>query len=400
MMNLKVNGATMLLIKNGEIYAPDPLGKTDILIGGGKILAMGQNINASSLPCTVDVIDAAGAILIPGFIDGHQHFTGGGGEGGFNSRVPEMQVSMNFRNGVTTAVGMLGTDSLTRTVESLYAKTQALNADGMSAYMLTGAYWSPAPTITGSISRDLVYLQPVIGATLALSDPRGPHLDVGALATIAADIQVAALVAAKAGIITVHTGIRNQALDLIMEAVEKYEIRPGLFVPTHINRKSEKLRTQVFSLAERGAVVDATCMPFLPESDSPKISAAEFAIIARDNGLLNQVTFSSDAGGSIPVWNADHSRITGMGVGTPSSLLFELNQLVNTKGMPLEQALLPLTTTPARIYGFDTFKGALRTGMDADIIVMDPSTFSIRDVIAKGLIAVRNGNVERKGNFE
>ena len=390
----------MLLIKNAEIFSPLALGKMDVLIGGEKILSMEKHIDEAVLPGDVEVLDAAGMLLVPGFIDGHQHFTGGGGEGGFQTRVPELTVSMNFRNGVTTAVGLLGTDSLTRTVESLYAKTQAFNAEGMTAFMLTGAYWYPSPTVTGSVARDIVYLQPVIGVKLALADSRGPHIDADDLAKLASDVQVAALVANKPGIITVHTGIRAQALDLILEIVNKFEIRPSIFVPTHINRKSGKLQEQALELATRGCVVDATCHQELPEPDSPRLTAADFACIARDNGLFDHVSFSTDSGGSMPIWNQDRSRIVGMGVGMPSSLLFELNLLVNTKNVPLEEALQPLTTTPARIYGLETSKGALKVGMDADCVVIDPGSFTIRDVVARGAIAIRNSTVVKKGYFE
>jgi len=390
----------MLVIKNAEIFAPAPLGKMDILIGGEKILAMEPHIDPAFLPGDIDELDASGMVIVPGFIDGHQHFTGGGGEGGFQTRVPELTVSMNFRNGVTTAVGLLGTDSLTRSVENLYAKTQAFNAEGMTAFMLTGAYWYPSPTITGSVARDMVFLQPVIGVKLALADSRGPHIDAKDLASLASDVQVAALVANKPGIITVHTGIRTQALDLIFEIVEKFEIRPSIFVPTHINRKSGKLSDQALALAEKGCVVDATCHQELPEPDSPRLTAADFACIARDNGLFDHVSFSTDAGGSMPIWNQDHSRTVGMGVGTPSSLMFELNLLVNKKHIPLEEALQPLTTTPARIYGLETRKGSLRVSMDADLVVIDPASFSIRDVVARGAIAIKNKEAVKKGYFE
>lgn len=390
----------MVLVKNGEVFSPEPAGKADILIGGEKILAVESSIGASALPGRPRVVDAAGCLVVPGFIDGHQHFTGGGGEGGFPTRVPEMQISHNFLNGVTTAVGLLGTDSLTRSAENLYAKTQSFNDEGMTAFMLTGAYGYPSPTITGSVARDIVFLQPVIGLKLALADSRGPCIEAKELAALAADVRVAALVANKPGVITVHTGVNAQALDLIFEIVEKYEINPRMFVPTHINRLEDKLSRQVFSLAERGCVVDATCRQELPEAGSPRITAAEFACLARDRGLLRQVSFSSDAGGSLPIWNADRSRITGMGVGSPASLLFELDLLVNKKNVPLGEALMPLTGTPARVYGLEGKKGLLRGGADADILIIDPKGFTIRDVIARGNVVVRNHTAEKKGYFE
>jgi len=376
------------------------MGRRDILAGGGKILAIEKSVHAGGLPGEVDVIDAQGLAVVPGFVDGHQHFTGGGGEGGFHTRTPEMQLSMNTTNGVTTAVGLLGTDALTRSVESLYAKTQAFNAEGLTAFMLTGSYWHPSPTITGSVARDLVYLQPFIGFKLALSDIRGPHLEASDLAALAAGIRVAALVADKPGIITVHTGVKPSGLDLIFEIVRKHGTRPDMFIPTHINRRTPRLTEQVLELARLGAVVDATCMNSLPAEDSVHMPAADFACLADENGLFDRVAFSSDAGGSLPVWNEDRSRIVGMGIGTPASLLFELSSLVNQKGMPLEKALGPLTTTPARVYGLAGVKGELKAGADADILVLDPAAMAVRDVLAGGAVMIRNRVVEKKGYFE
>ena len=390
----------MIVIQNGALFSPRALGRCDILIGGGKILAIEKSIQAGMLPGEVDIIDATGLAVVPGFIDGHQHFTGGGGEGGFHTRTPEMQLSMNTANGVTTAVGLLGTDALTRSVESLYAKTQSFNAEGLTAFMLTGSYWHPSPTITGSVARDLVYLQPVIGCKLAISDIRGPHLEAADLAALAAEIRVAALVANKPGFITVHTGTQPTGLDLIFEIIRKHATRPDMFIPTHINRKNPRLTDQVLELARLGAVVDATCMNSLPAADAVHMSAADFACMADANGLFDRVAFSSDAGGSLPVWNEDRSRIVSMGIGTPASLLFELASLVNTKGMPLEKALGPLTTTPARVYGLAGVKGELKVGADADILVLDPGKMAVRDVLARGTVMIRDRVIERKGYFE
>jgi beta-aspartyl-dipeptidase (metallo-type) len=390
----------MILIQSGEVFSPKALGRCDVLIGGTEILAIEKEINPTLLPGKVTVIDARGGLMVPGFIDGHQHFAGGGGEGGFHTRTPEMRLSMNISSGVTTAVGLLGTDSLTRTVENLYAKTQAFNAEGMTAYMLTGSYWLPSPTICGTVARDLVYMGPVIGVKLAMADHRGPRYDAKDLATLAANVRVASLIADKPGIITVHTGVNPDGLDLIFEAVRDHGIRPDMFIPTHINRKRSKVCDQALELASLGATVDATGLAKGEGEDTIHLSAADFACLADEKGLLDKVCISSDAGGSMPKWNEERSRIIGMGIGSPESLLHELTRLVTEKGMDLEKALRPLTTTPARIYGLTGKKGQITTGADADLIVLDSGKFEIRDVVAKGKIMMRNRILERKGYFE
>lgn len=390
----------MILIANGTVYAPEALGRTDILIGGGRILHLAPSIDPNTLPGDIEILDASGLAVTPGFIDGHQHFTGGGGEGGFHTRTPEMRVSMNFEHGVTTAVGLLGTDALTRSVESLYAKTEAFNNEGLTALMLTGSYWHPSPTITGSVGRDLTYLKPAIGVKLALADTRGPHITADALAALAADVRVAALVAGKPGIITVHTGIREERLLLVLTVVNHHGIRADMFVTTHVNRRDPKLLEEVFQLAAMGATADATCLTEEPPNDGRHLCAADFAMLADERGLFERVTFSSDAGGSLPIWDEDRKNIIGMGIGSPRSLPFELNRLVNTLGMDLARALQPLTTSPARLYGLSGRKGVLCQNADADLVVIDPASMHIHHVLANGRVVKRDGTLTVKGYFE
>lgn len=390
----------MLLIKNGEVFGPAPLGKADILVGGGKILAIEERLDTTVLPGKIDEIEADNMLVLPGFVDGHQHFTGGGGEGGFQTRTPEMTLSMNIRNGVTTAVGLLGTDSLTRSVEDLFAKTKALTEEGMTAVMLTGSYWLPSPTICGSVDRDLVFLDPVIGVKLALADQRGPTFDAKDLAVLASDVRVASLISGKRGNITVHIGSNTSAMGLIFNAIDIYEIRPDIFIPTHINKGRCKCSEQSLKMAEMGAIIDATAVGEQPAASDSKVSAADFALIANDNKLFDQVAISSDSGGSLPKWNDDKSHILGMEIGNPSSLLVELKRLISSHHIPLDKALRPLTVTPARAYGFTGKKGIITVNADADLLVLNPEDFEIRDVVACGQVMLKNGVIEKKGYFE
>lgn len=399
-INQSYGDLTMLVIKNGQVFQPDPLGRKDLLIGGGKILAIEDRINDAVIPGQITVIDADNMAIVPGFIDGHQHFTGGGGEGGFCTRTPEISLSMNIINGVTTAIGLLGTDSLTRSVENLFAKTKALNEEGMTAYMLTGSYWLPSPTVCGSVDRDIIHIDPVIGVKLALADQRGPSFDVKDLAVLASDVRVASLISGKRGNITVHMGSNASAMDLIFRAIDTYEIRPDVFIPTHINSLKSKCSEQSLTLADMGAIIDSTAVHDQSGNSGKKLSAADFAIVADDNGLFEQVAISSDSGGSLPKWNDDKSHILGMDIGNPSSLLTELKRLLSVHQMPLEKALRPLTTTPARAYGLSGEKGIIDVNADADLLVLNPEDFEIRDVVACGQVMMKNGIIEKKGYFE
>jgi len=105
---------TLILIRNANLYAPQPLGIRHLLLGGGRILWVGDE--AFDLPVPLRavsrIVDAAGRVTIPGLIDGHVHVTGGGGEAGFRTRVPALPLSRFTTAGITTVVGLLGTDDV------------------------------------------------------------------------------------------------------------------------------------------------------------------------------------------------------------------------------------------------------------------------------------------------
>ncbi|MGF1863646.1 beta-aspartyl-peptidase, partial [Photobacterium profundum] len=166
------------LIKNGTILTPKGLIKADILICNDKIIGINSSITTSNLKLPYEELDASNQFVLPGIIDQHVHLIGGGGESGFSSRTPEVQVSKLVKAGITSVLGLLGTDSATRHVESLYAKVKALDEEGISAYMVTGSYRVPSPTITDSVYKDVVFIDKVLGCKIAIADHRASHLSV------------------------------------------------------------------------------------------------------------------------------------------------------------------------------------------------------------------------------
>ncbi|MGB4860809.1 MAG: hypothetical protein WBP11_15965, partial [Dokdonella sp.] len=113
--------AGLISIRNADVYAPQSLGIRHLLLGGGKVLAISES--EIDLPSTLDLvdIDLEGRRLIPGLIDGHVHVTGGGGEAGFATRVPSLPLSAYTRTGVTSVIGLLGTDDVARGTRDLVA---------------------------------------------------------------------------------------------------------------------------------------------------------------------------------------------------------------------------------------------------------------------------------------
>ena len=165
----------MKLIQNIDVYAPQHLGKKDVLIINDKIVKIKDagSISADGFLSEAEMINGEGLLLTPGFIDSHVHVLGGGGEGGFANRTPEATMEGLTKFGVTTVVGCLGTDGIGRDMCALVAKTKGLNEQGMSAYCYTGSYQIPVRTLTDSIVKDIMMIQEIIGTgDRAISDHR------------------------------------------------------------------------------------------------------------------------------------------------------------------------------------------------------------------------------------
>lgn len=385
----------LTLLRNAEIYAPEPRDARHLLVGGGKVLWMGRDIPA--LPSALGVVerDCAGRRVIPGLVDGHVHLTGGGGESGPESRVPPVPLTRFTRHGVTTVVGVLGTDDVTRTTGALVAAARGLVAEGISAWCHTGGYHLPPTTLTGSVRGDIVHVDRIIGVgELALSDHRSSQPTLDDLLRLASESHVAGLMTGKAGIVHLHLGDGPRGLRLVAEALETSELPPRVFNPTHVNRR-RGLFEEAMQLAERGAWIDLTAFPVGPEEDA--WSAEDALLRYLGAGLPPQrITVSSDGGGCLPVFDGD-GRVTDMDVGSPGALAAALRTLLD-RGQALEHVLPAFTSNPADLLRLPD-KGRIEAGGDADLVVLNPNG-EIADVMAMGRWHVTDGRAVVRGTFE
>lgn len=380
----------MLLIKNAELYAPAPVGRKDILICGGKIERIGDRISIPEELC--QVLDAEGRSVIPGLIDQHVHITGGGGEGSFHTRTPEVQLSELIEGGVTTLVGLLGTDGSTRSMEDLYAKTMALNEEGVTAYLLTGAYPYPGPSITGDTGRDILFCEKVLGAKLALSDHRSSNITARELIAMGSTVRVSSMLSGKPGFITLHMGSGKHGLQPVFEALEESDLPIGIFRPTHVGRAAG-LRDEAYRLLEMGGYIDFSCGS--EKSGDPGQGIRE----AIERGLpTEKITVSSDGHGS---WSQYGSagELLRIGICRMDAMLRELRCMVLEQQFTLEEALPYFTENVANALGLRGKKGVLQEGADGDILILGPD-LTLDTVIAGGVLMMQGKKLLRKGTYE
>lgn len=248
----------LTLIENGEIYAPEPAGRQSVLIVGGKIGKIGavDRRAAEGLGLGLAVIDASGCVVTPGFIDPHEHIAGGSGEDGFASQTPEIHASEIVSAVITTVVGCLGVDTTTKTLPGLLARAKALKEEGLSAFVWTGGYNVPPPTLTGSVREDIMYVEEVIGAgEVAVSDERSTDPSPRELARLADDAHAAGMLSGKAGVTHFHVGEQESRLQPLRDLIDDYGTPPAWLYPTHMER-SKALMSEAIELARRGSFVD------------------------------------------------------------------------------------------------------------------------------------------------
>ncbi len=390
---------SILLFKNAELMAPGPLGRQDLIVAGNRIAAIGSDFNLAGSNLPVTVIDCADYYLTPGFVDSLVHFIGGGGEGGFATRTPEMQLTDATLGGVTTAIGVLGTDATTRTLTNLLAKAHALETEGISTYCHTGSYEIPCRTLTGSITDDLILIDKFIGVgEIAISDHRSSQPTTDEIRKVAAAARVGGMLSGKSGVVSVHVGAGERILQPLYQAVSGTELRLKQFYPTHMNRNRRVFEAGI-EFAKKGGVIDFTTSTTDFDLQHGEVAAAAALAEALYLGIAPlQLTLSSDGNASLPLYN-DDGELQGLQVGQVRSLFQSMRDAVQRHHVPLAQALTSVTAAPAAVLGLQQ-KGRLAPGLDADLVLLRRDDLQIDSVIAKGRMLVQGGAALVKGTFE
>lgn len=365
----------LTLFENGELYAPEPRGQASLLADGEKILEVGEVDRQAldRLGVEYEVVDAPGQLVVPGFLDVHEHLLGGSGEGGFSEQTPEIDLTEILAAGITTVVGCLGVDTTMKTMPGLLARAKALREEGMTAFVWTGGYNVPPTTILRSVREDIMFIAEVLGAgEVAIADERSMDPSPHDLAKLVNDAHVGGMLSRKAGVTHFHVGPGAKRLKLLRTLIDEYDVQPGWLYPTHVGR-SEKLLREAVALVKQGSTVD----PDTVEKDLPKW----LKLYLDGGGDPGRLTVSSDA------------SITG-----PGNVHGQLRACVLDHGFPLEQVLPLVTANPARVLQLAD-KGRLEAGRDADVVVLARDSLDVVEVVARGRRMVRDGRLAVTEHF-
>lgn len=389
----------LLLIRGAHLYDPEDKGIQDVLIGGGKILKIGESLPVPAA-YEIEIIEGNGKVLFPGLIDCHVHILGGGGEGGYRTRTPEIMLTDVLEGGVTTVAGCLGTDGTTRTMSNLIAKAKGLEEEGISTYIYTGSYQVPVRTLLSGIQEDLILLDKVIGTgEIALSDHRSSQPTYEEFARIVADTRVGGILSGKAGLVNIHMGDGKEQLAYLRRILTETQIPASNMLPTHINRNRSLFADGVAYARDLGGFIDLTTStdPNFPDPEEVKASTG-FRMALEAGAAPEQITFSSDGQGSLPVFDKE-GNFLHLGVGKTASVYREMRDAFLVEGLPLSVALKPVTSNPAALLKLP-MKGRIAEHADADLVLSASDTLEIDTVIAKGVCMISGQEVLKRGTFE
>ncbi|MGD0802482.1 MAG: amidohydrolase family protein [Candidatus Bathyarchaeia archaeon] len=387
------------LLTGGEVYAPEKLGKVDILVTNDRIVAVEENLELpGKYEC--EVVDATDKIIYPGFVDTHIHFTGADDGQGPVGHTYDVSWQDIVESGVTTAVGTLGGEMWVRTLEQLYWKAVELDKMGLTTYIYTGGFHIPPITITGSVRRDIILLEKVRGLKTAISDATTSHHTWRELAELVSEVNIGAETVKKTAVTHVHVGRRPQRMDMLFELIENTGLDPKGIVPTHVNRITPDVIAQGIDWIKRGGVVDLTTQMRREEGTLTGVKT-EYAVKRMlDAGCpIEGITISSDANCPMAIRDSSGKQI-GLYVALVDFNRREIRDIVRNSVAPFEEALKMVTTNPARVLGIDDRKGRIKPGYDADIVIANkPEDLKIDKVYSKGNMLVDGGKALFQGHY-
>ena len=367
----------LTLIEGGDVYAPEHLGPQSVLLVDGKIGRIGD-VNRRAVEATgldLDIVDASGCIVCPGFIDPHEHLLGGSGEKGFATQTPEIHLSEILRAGVTTVVGTLGVDTTMKTMAGLLAKAKALKEEGISAYIWSGGYNVPAVSIMSSVREDMMFIDEVIGAgEVAIADERATEPSIRELARLIVDTRMGGMLSKKAGVTHIHVGPGKRRLKCLEELLDcdQFEIDACWLYPTHVER-SERLMRDAIALTKRGCHVDI---------DVQEEDLARWLTFYVDNeGDLTRLTVSSDASKK-----------------GPRTLFEQIRKCARGHRLPLAELLALVTRNTAEVLALP-HKGRLETGAHGDLLILERESFEIVHLLAQGKRMLADGDLVEPEQF-
>jgi len=384
----------MILIKNGLLHTMSEQGtfKGDILLADGKIKEIGTSLTVQG---DVEVIDAEGQMVFPGFIDAHTHLglweDAMGFEGADGNEITD-PITPHLR-------AIDGVNPLDRTFEEAREGGVTLVATGPGSANVIGGQFAAIKTAGRRID-DMIVQEPIAMKCAFGENPKRCYAEKkqspSTRMAIAAELRET-LTKAKEYQEKKLKGLEDESK--MPDINFKYEallpvLEKKIPFKAHVHRvddtmtalriaKEFDVRVTLEHCTEGHLIAD-----ILKEENAQAIIGPSFT--SRSKVELKNRTFETPgilekAGLEVAIMT-DHPVI-------PIEQLSLCAGLSVKSGMSYEGALKAITINPAKILGLDNRVGSLEVGKDADIVIWTADPLTLESDVALTLI---NGQVVYK----
>lgn len=370
----------MYVIKNALVYTMADAGvvKADILVENGKVAAIGENLNAET------VIDAAGKVVTPGFVDAHSHI---GGIADLtplgedlneitNPLTPELDAYYGINpkdkcfgyaieQGITTSCLIPGSANVVcgwgmayksagehRLIKDPVALKAAMGINPKGCYAAKKMAPMTRMAIANLMKKYLRDVKDYMAKKAAAGDDatKLPPYDLG--------LEHGIPVIEKKIPLKVHSYMHDMMT--LLEIAKEFDI---LVTMDHAQGASD-FADELADPHVRGVIFGPTCEPLFP-GEGGKLDY-ECCKMLDDRGV--NVAVMTDG------------PVTAINM-----LLYEIGEAVR-KGMDPVRALGMVTVNAARILGIEDRVGSLAVGMDADILVWSALPSLAADAVLERVI--------------
>jgi N-acetylglucosamine-6-phosphate deacetylase len=355
-----------------------------LAVDGEWITELGTGANGGPHADT-QVVDLAGYVIVPGFVDMHVH-GGGGGSFGEDLDLARRVVEFHRAHGTTTSIASTVTmplPELERAVEALSGLVQ----DGLlTGLHLEGPFISKARCGAHDPALLREPDEHVIGKLLE----RG-HGAIK-MVTLATELH--------GGLRAVRQLTDNGVIAALGHTDSSYEqaraaIDAGVTVATHLFNAMRGLHHREPGPIAAMLESDAVAVELVNDGHHLHDAAVELAFQAAGHARVSLITDAMSAAGvgdghyqlgELAVRVVDGvARLEDGGSIAGSTLTMDaaFRRAVLVNGISLERAAVAAAGTPARVLGIDDLVGSLEVGKRADLVVLDDQ-LTVAGVMSRG----------------
>ncbi|MFF3503623.1 N-acetylglucosamine-6-phosphate deacetylase [Streptomyces sp. NPDC003247] len=369
--------------------APFVLSGADVVlpggtVRGGRVVVDGTRI-AATAPDGVQVIDARGHWLVPGFVDLHNH---GGGGASFSGPAEDVlrAVRTHRRHGTTTLVASTVTDDMDLLVRQAGLLSELAEQGDIAGIHFEGPFISPCRK--GAHSEKLLR-DPDPAQVRKLVDAARGRAKMLTLATELPGGLDSVRLLVEHGVIAA-VGHTDATYEQTVEAIEA-----GATVATHLFNAMPVLGHRAPGPIAALLEDERVTVELINDGVHLHPAALELAFRHAGAGRVAFITDAMDAAGSadgryllgpleVEVSEGVARLVDGGSIaGSTLTLDRAFRRAVTVDRLPVEDVVEALSATPARLLGVDDRVGSLEPGKDADLVLLDED-FALKGVMRRG----------------